>query len=31
MDLGDFYAAPYTKESGATVLKRLHDLIGDPV
>jgi 1-acyl-sn-glycerol-3-phosphate acyltransferase len=30
LDLEAFYASPFTKDSGAEVLKRLHGLIGDP-
>lgn len=30
MDLQAFYAAPFTRESGDAVLKRLHGLIRDP-
>ena len=30
MDLAEFYAAPFSKESGQRVLGRLQELIGDP-
>ena len=30
MDLAEFYAAPFTRESGQRVLDQLQGLIGDP-